>query len=130
MPLQKKCYGYWRTDKAKEPGYSHELISRDAQFLLDKGDDLDKLDSVPIEGIDTLLKAMDRTCERIPNHDWLGTRVGDTYEWMTFRDGRDLAHNFGHGIMSLGLAPEIDAEDKKWRFIGIQGTNRKEWVLT
>lgn len=62
---------------------------------------------------------MDRTCERIPNNDWLGTRVGDKYEWMTWRDGRDLAHNFGYGIMSLGLAPEIDAEDKKWRFVGI-----------
>ena len=119
MSKQKRCYGYWRTDKEKVPGYSHELISRDSQVLLDKGDDLDKLDSVEFEGVDTIIKALDRTLERIPNHDWMGTRNGDTYDWLTYREGMELAKNFGLGVMSLGLAPEIEAEDKKWRFFGI-----------
>jgi long-chain acyl-CoA synthetase len=32
--------------------------------------------------------------------------------------------------MALGLCPQIEAEDKTWRFMGIQSKNRKEWVLT
>ena len=28
-------YAYWRTDKAKEPGFSHELISMDTNKILD-----------------------------------------------------------------------------------------------
>jgi hypothetical protein len=27
--ISKFEYGYWRTDKEKEPGFSHELISSD-----------------------------------------------------------------------------------------------------
>jgi len=30
----------------------------------------------------------------------------------------------------LNLCPEIEAEGKKWRFIGCQAKNRKEWFLT
>lgn len=34
------------------------------------------------------------------------------------------------GIMAFDLAPEIEAEGKKWRFLGIQSKNREEWNLT
>ena len=28
------------------------------------------------------------------------------------------------------MAPEVEAEGKTWRFMGLIGKNRKEWVLT
>ena len=39
----KFTYGTWRTDKEKEDGFSHELISFDSKFILDKGATLDNL---------------------------------------------------------------------------------------
>jgi hypothetical protein len=49
-------YGYWRTDKEKEPGFSHELISSDSQCILDLGGSLDDFNIVPENGCDTLYK--------------------------------------------------------------------------
>jgi|TARA_B110001450_G_C17647744_1_gene491954 hypothetical protein len=73
-------YAYWRTDKPKEDGYSHELISMDSNKILNQTD-LDTLEALPHEGIDTLLKGFKRNVERIPNNDMLGTRIGNKYEW-------------------------------------------------
>jgi len=47
-------YGYWRTDKAKEPGFSHEFISSDYKHISHQTT-LDKLEYQPGPGIDTLL---------------------------------------------------------------------------
>lgn len=33
MQLSRQTYGVWRTDKAKEPGFSHELISQQYQHI-------------------------------------------------------------------------------------------------
>jgi hypothetical protein len=52
-------YGYWRTDKEKEPGFSHELVSADSALILDRTD-LDSLEAWPYPGVDTLFKAMQR----------------------------------------------------------------------
>ena len=122
-------YAHWRTDKPKEDGFSHELISCDSMKILDQTD-LDTLEVLPYPGVDTLYKAMKRNLERIPNIPWLGTRVGDKYEWITWAESMDLAQNLSYGMMALGLAPEVEAEDKTYRFMGIQSKNRKEWVLT
>jgi len=46
-------YAYWRTDKPKEPGFSHELISFDTNKILDHTD-IDTLESLPYPGIDTI----------------------------------------------------------------------------
>jgi len=73
-------YGYWRTDKKAEPGYSHELISCDTKDILDKTD-LDTLEAWPFDGVDTLLKAFLRNAERIPNNPMLGTFVDGKYQW-------------------------------------------------
>lgn len=32
--------------------------------------------------------------------------------------------------MAFDLAPEVEAEGRKWRFLGIQSKNREEWNLT
>jgi hypothetical protein len=52
-------YGYWRTDKPKEDGFSHELISSDTKNILNVTD-IDTLVAWPYEGVDTLLKAFKR----------------------------------------------------------------------
>lgn len=121
-------YAYWRTDKEQEKGFSHELISNDTARIPNA--DLDTLDFQPFPGVNTLYKGMMRNMERIPNHDMLGTRVGDTYEWNTWREVLSMAEDLSHGMMALELAPEVQAEGKTWRFMGIQSKNRKEWVIT
>lgn len=73
---------------------------------------------------------MMRNLERIPNHDMLGTKVGDKYEWLTWRQVMKMAEHLSYGIQKLELTPEIEAEGKMWRFMGIQSKNRKEWTIT
>lgn len=121
-------YAYWRTDKEKEPGFSHELISEDSKNILDRTD-LDHLDAFPFPGVDTGYKCIKRNLERIPNNDVLGTRVGDKYEWMTWRELDETCEAFAHGCKVEGLCPEVEGEGKMWRFMGIQAKNRKEWQI-
>ena len=73
--MERKQYGFWRKDKPKEPGFSHEIISADFKLISDKTN-MDELKCLPYDGVDTLLKAFRRNVKRIPNHEWLGTRVG------------------------------------------------------
>lgn len=80
----KITYGIWRTEKAREEGYSHELISPDTRHILDRTD-LDTLDALEYPGVNTLMKAFRRTLKRIPNDNWLGTRVQDEYKWISYR---------------------------------------------
>lgn len=56
---QKYTYGYWRTDKDKEQGFSHELISSDSELITSGGKtDLDTLEALAIPGVDTLFQAL------------------------------------------------------------------------
>ena len=106
------------------------MISSDTKYLIEKGATVDDLYALPFDGVDTLYKAMRRNLQKIPNNDMLGTLVGDHYEWMGYKDMVDIAEHYSYGMMALDLAPPIQAEDREWRFIGIQSKNRKEWVLT
>jgi hypothetical protein len=83
MPKPEVKYATWRTDKAKEPGFSHELISTDTMETLVKTD-LDTLEVEVAPGIDTLLKAFEANVKKMPTKKFLGTRVGNAYEWMSF----------------------------------------------
>ena len=104
-------YGYWRTDKEKEPGFSHEFISCDTEKLIKQtGTTIDALEGNEFEGVDTLLKAFKRNVGLIPNHKWLGTRNGDAYEWVTFTECDDIVTNLGIGLIALDLVPQIEAE--------------------
>lgn len=82
----KKVYGKWRTDVPNDEGYSHELISVDSYALLEGGKtDLEKLETEPYPGVDTLFKAMQYNLEKMPDADLLGTRVGNEYRWITWK---------------------------------------------
>jgi long-chain acyl-CoA synthetase len=65
-----------------------------------------------------------------PDKEFLGTRVGNKYEWMTFKETYDFAENLSYGCEALGFIPTIMTEGQDWRFMGIQSKNRKEWALT
>lgn len=122
-------YTYWRTDKEKEPGYSHELISMDTKALIARGATLDNLEAVPPNGCVTMVENLRHQCERIPNNDFMGTRNGDHYEWMTFKEVGEMAEYLSYGLVHHNLAPKVSAEGQDWKFIGLQSKNRKEWFI-
>ena len=109
MSDSKFCYGIWREEKKREPGFSHELISPDSRYIMDKTN-LDDLDALQNPGVDTLLKCFKNNVRTMPNENWLGTRVGDHYEWMSFAECADIASNIAHGFVALDLVSEIEAD--------------------
>ena len=123
-----KKYGFWRTDKPKEAGFSHELISCDFEKIKHKTS-MDKLECLPEPGMDTLLKAFEANVKRIPDREFLGTREGDHYEWISWKQAQRAAFNLSAGICKLDLCPITQQEGKPWRFMGIQSKNRKEWNI-
>ena len=80
-------------------------------------------------GVDTIIKGMDRTTNRIPNNNCFGTRVGNAYQWMSFTEAREFSIALALGVDALGLAPSFESEGKTWRTVGIQSKNRSEWCL-
>ena len=87
-------YAYWRTDKAKEPGFSHELISVSTNKILDHTD-IDTLESLPYPGIDTIQKALKRNFEKYPNKPFLGSLDCDNYVWKTHAEVFKLCELIG-----------------------------------
>lgn len=104
------------------------MISTDSAKILDKTD-LDTLEALPYEGVDTLLKGFKRNVERIPNNDMLGTRVGDKYEWQTWAQVDERAKHISFGMIHFGLVTDTQAEGTTYRFAGIQSKNRAEWEI-
>jgi long-chain acyl-CoA synthetase len=49
---------------------------------------------------------------------------------MTFKEVSEYSRTLSLGYVKLGMIPEVQAEGKTWRFLGIQSNNRKEWALT
>jgi long-subunit acyl-CoA synthetase (AMP-forming) len=41
-----------------------------------------------------------------------------------------MAEALSYAIVSKGLCPEVEAEGRKWQFMGIQSRNRLEWCMT
>ena len=126
--MQHLKYGYWRTEKPKEEGYSHEIISCHFDKIRPKPD-LDSLQTLPFPGVDTILKAFERNVNLSPDAEFLGTRHDDKYKWLTFRQVRMNAFNFAAGAAKLGLIPDVNVDGQPWRFMGIQSKNRAEWVI-
>ena len=88
------------------------------------------MDADPLPGINTLSKALNRWVEKNPNGEFLGTRVGNKYEWLTYREVQDISKNLGKGIVAFDMVPGMTDDDgKAWKFMGIMAKNRKEWNL-
>jgi hypothetical protein len=133
-------YGFFREDKPAEPGFSKELISMDYKKFESKTT-MDELNCWPHEGVDTLIKGLERIEKATPNHPLLGTKVsagtknaaGDEefkYEWMPIKEVMDTSKQLAAGFEAMGFIPDIEAEDMQWKFLGILSKNRKEWYLT
>ena len=58
-----------------------------------------------------MLDAFKRNVEKLPNHDMIGSRVGQEFQWKTWSWVDDQSLNIGYGIEALNLAPEISAEN-------------------
>lgn len=69
-------YAYWNTKVDAEPGFSRELISTDMP---------EEMETYKYPGVDTIIKGLDNTTNRIPDGNCFGTRNGDKYEWMSFK---------------------------------------------
>ena len=131
MSKKKFNYGYWRTDKPADPGFSQELISSESEeYCRVAGTDLETLEGYAVPGVDTVFKALQMQVKEVPTNRFLGTRVGDSYKWMSFKEVADDAEDLSYGYLALDMVPAIQAEDKEWRFLGIQSKNRAEWLLT
>lgn len=88
------------------------------------------VETLPFKGVDTMLKAFRRTVQRIPNLEFMGTRDGDQYKWITWKETAHTCEHFSYGLVALNLAPAVEAEGKSHNFLGILSRNRKEWYLT
>jgi hypothetical protein len=78
-----KSNGLWRNNPA-QPGFSKELIAAEFDKVKDKTTE-DKLEIYPEPGVETLFKAFKNNVKRIPDNEMFGTRIGDEYQWMTFK---------------------------------------------
>ena len=66
-----------------------------------------------------MLKAFKKNVAEMPAHPWLGTRNGDTYDWVTLKEVDEIASNLSYGFVALGLIPDIEGEGETWKFMGI-----------
>jgi long-chain acyl-CoA synthetase len=87
-------------------------------------------------GISTLQEVFFRNFRDHSNREYLGRKVigpdgKPRYEYMTWSQVEACVKSLGTAIEKLGLAPEkAQYRDYKLRFIGMQGKNSVEWVLT
>lgn len=89
----------------------------------------ENLETYKYPGVDTIIKGLERTTGRIPDNNCFGTRNGDKYEWMSFKEVTETSIALAHGVDALGLAPSFEDDGRTWRTLGIQSKNRKEWCL-
>ena len=80
---------------------------------------IDELNCQPYPGIDTVFKGFQRNLNIMPDAGVMGTRVGDKYEWVTWRELAHITEHLSYGIIDAGLCPEVAAEGTTYRFMGI-----------
>lgn len=66
----------------------------------------------------------------LPERDAQGKAQYGAYVWKTYTEVNKLVEDFAQGMMHLDLCPEVEAEGKIWRFIGVWAKNRWEWTNT
>ena len=96
----------------------------------------DSLISCPKSGARTLQEIFLKNFKEFPNREYLGSKVQGPdgkfhYQYLTWSQVESNIKALGTAIEKLGLAPEkAQYRDFKCRFIGIQGKNCPEWVMT
>ena len=81
------CFiGQTRLNKALKAFPETEFEIEHVPFQLNTDMPKEGIDTYQYPGIDTVIKAFDRTAKRIPNKNCFGTRVGNKYEWMSFKE--------------------------------------------
>ena len=89
-------YASWNQAKEKEEGFSKELIS--THFDLYRGSTtLDELECWLDKNLNTVYKGFCKNYREIPDHPLLGTKVGDAYQWSTFRECFEITKDFASG---------------------------------
>ncbi|XP_035669719.1 long-chain-fatty-acid--CoA ligase 1-like isoform X2 [Branchiostoma floridae] len=76
--------------------------------------------------VNTLYEGFQRGLEMSKNNPCLGWRTSPEgpFEWMTYGNVAEKAHNFGSGLLSRGLQSNPET------FLGIFSQNRVEWTVT
>lgn len=109
----------------------------------------------PHPGIDTIWKALEFAVKAHPKRRFLGTRYIQTSEklekkpasanspaqyeikntftdfvWESYEEVFSTVKQFARGLLKLNLCPEIESQfDGIFRFLGIWGKNKREWVI-
>lgn len=89
--------------------------------LVVKGDLVTKYN----DAVSTCYEAFRHSCETVGDSPCLGTRNGDSYEWLTYKQVQERVINFGNGLAVKG----IKAEDSPVH-VAIYSVNRTEWIVT
>ena len=51
------------------------------------------------------------------------------YIWCSYGSALDISKRLAKGLIALNLVPDVQGEDKAWRFLGLQSKNCREWYL-
>ncbi|MEW6278554.1 MAG: long-chain fatty acid--CoA ligase [Candidatus Eremiobacterota bacterium] len=72
--------------------------------------------------VDTLPEMFRRAVAANPQGNYLGTRSGDDYHYLTYQQAQEKVHEFASGLIRLGIQPR----DR----VAQLSVNRPEWVIT
>eukprot|EP00386_Alphamonas_edax_P015601 GDKI01047601.1.p1 GENE.GDKI01047601.1~~GDKI01047601.1.p1 ORF type:complete len:689 (-),score=256.97 GDKI01047601.1:143-2209(-) len=99
----------------------------------------EKLVETPAEGIHTLYDLFERAVKMNPNGEFLGTRerladgTAGAYHWKTYSQVKNIATNFGSGLVHMQMVKEESFEDETyqgtWKFLGTYSKNREELYI-
>ena len=59
-----------------------------------------------------------------------GSPVYGKYNWMTTAQVDEECQNFAKGLLTMGLCPQVQGENRNWNFLGIWAKNRWEWTAS
>lgn len=98
----KTTYGTWK-EGTQAPGYSREFISCDFDKIASKTN-TEELRMVNEHGEDNLLDVFTRRAASAEGSlPFLGTRVGNDYQWISYKETYDTAKFLAAGINELNL---------------------------
>jgi long-subunit acyl-CoA synthetase (AMP-forming) len=77
--------------------------------------------------------AFKQSVKKLKDKNFLGKRddkkEGRPYTWMSWIEADEYVTGLARGMKSLNMMPDVEADGRKWNFLGIYAKNRPEWVL-